>query len=45
MDIIQHAGRTRRRTSLDVGGGATKEQVTKAFKMILSSSKVRGSLR
>ncbi|HEX6272704.1 MAG TPA: succinate--CoA ligase subunit beta, partial [Polyangiaceae bacterium] len=27
---------------LDVGGGATKEQVTKAFTMILSSPKVKG---
>ena len=27
---------------LDVGGGATKEQVTKAFKMILTSPKVKG---
>ncbi len=41
MDIIQHHGGTPA-NFLDVGGGATKEQVTKAFKMILSSSKVRG---
>jgi succinyl-CoA synthetase beta subunit len=41
MDIIQHAGGTPA-NFLDVGGGATKEQVTKAFKMILSSSKVKG---
>jgi succinyl-CoA synthetase beta subunit len=41
MDIIQHAGGAPA-NFLDVGGGATKEQVTKAFKMILSSSKVKG---
>jgi succinyl-CoA synthetase beta subunit len=41
MDIIQHAGGSPA-NFLDVGGGATKEQVTKAFKMILSSSKVKG---
>jgi succinyl-CoA synthetase beta subunit len=41
MDIIQHAGGTPA-NFLDVGGGATKEQVTKAFKMILTSHKVKG---
>jgi succinyl-CoA synthetase beta subunit len=41
MDIIkQHGGSPA--NFLDVGGGATKEQVTKAFSMILSSSKVKG---
>jgi succinyl-CoA synthetase beta subunit len=29
---------------LDVGGGASKEQVTNAFKLILSDSKVEGFL-
>jgi succinyl-CoA synthetase beta subunit len=41
MDIIQHAGGTPA-NFLDVGGGATKEQVTKAFTMILRSHKVKG---
>jgi succinyl-CoA synthetase beta subunit len=41
MDIIQHEGGTPA-NFLDVGGGATKEQVKKAFSMILSSSKVKG---
>jgi succinyl-CoA synthetase beta subunit len=41
MDIIQHHGGTPA-NFLDVGGGATKDQVTKAFKMILSSPKVKG---
>jgi succinyl-CoA synthetase beta subunit len=41
MDIIQHAGGSPA-NFLDVGGGATKEQVTKAFTMILRSSKVKG---
>ncbi len=41
MDIIKHHGGNPA-NFLDVGGGATKEQVTKAFKMILSSPKVRG---
>ncbi len=40
MDIIQHAGGSPA-NFLDVGGGATKEQVTKAFKMILHSPKVK----
>jgi succinyl-CoA synthetase beta subunit len=41
MDIIQHYG-GKPANFLDVGGGATKEQVTKAFSMILSSRKVKG---
>src|SRR5262249_40180306 len=39
MDIIQHCG-GKPANFLDVGGGATKEQVTKAFSMILSSPDV-----
>lgn len=41
MDIIKHYG-GEPANFLDVGGGANKEQVTKAFKMILSSDKVKG---
>ena len=44
MDIIKHAGGSKGVTPanfLDVGGGATQEQVTKAFKMILKSPKVK----
>jgi succinyl-CoA synthetase beta subunit len=41
MDIIQHYGGSPA-NFLDVGGGATKDQVKKAFGMILSSSKVKG---
>jgi succinyl-CoA synthetase beta subunit len=41
MDIIKHHGGSPA-NFLDVGGGATKDQVTKAFKMILSSSRVKG---
>jgi succinyl-CoA synthetase beta subunit len=41
MDIIKHHGGTPA-NFLDVGGGATKDQVTHAFKMILSSPKVKG---
>ena len=41
MDIIKHHG-GEPANFLDVGGGANKEQVTKAFKMILSSDKVKG---
>ncbi len=44
MDIIKHFGKTRGvapANFLDVGGGATQEQVTKAFKMILQSPKVK----
>jgi succinyl-CoA synthetase beta subunit len=44
MDIIKHVGEksgVSPANFLDVGGGATQEQVTKAFKMILSSPKVK----
>ena len=44
MDIIKHAGEKHGvapANFLDVGGGATQEQVTKAFKMILRSPKVK----
>jgi succinyl-CoA synthetase beta subunit len=41
MDIIQHYG-GEPANFLDVGGGATQEQVTTAFRMILRSSKVKG---
>jgi succinyl-CoA synthetase beta subunit len=44
MDIIKHAGEAHGvapANFLDVGGGATQEQVTKAFGMILSSPKVK----
>ncbi len=41
MDIIKHHGGLPA-NFLDVGGSATKEQVKKAFSMILSSSKVKG---
>jgi succinyl-CoA synthetase beta subunit len=44
MDIIKHVGASRGVTPanfLDVGGGASQEQVTKAFKMILRSPKVK----
>jgi succinyl-CoA synthetase beta subunit len=41
MDIIQHYGGTPA-NFLDVGGSATKEQVTTAFGMILRSPKVKG---
>jgi succinyl-CoA synthetase beta subunit len=43
MDIIQHYG-GRPANFLDVGGGASKEQVTSAFKIILSDPNVRGIL-
>ncbi len=43
MDIIQYAG-GRPANFLDVGGGATKEQVTAAFKIILSDPAVKGIL-
>lgn len=43
MDIIQlHGGQPA--NFLDVGGGATKERVTEAFKIILSDKKVSGIL-
>jgi succinyl-CoA synthetase beta subunit len=41
MDIIQHHGGSPA-NFLDVGGGASREQVTTAFKMILSSERVKG---
>jgi succinyl-CoA synthetase beta subunit len=43
MDIIKlHGGQPA--NFLDVGGGATKERVTEAFKIILSDTKVKGVL-
>jgi succinyl-CoA synthetase beta subunit len=41
MDIIKHYGGAPA-NFLDVGGGASREAVTKAFSMILSSPKVKG---
>jgi succinyl-CoA synthetase beta subunit len=44
MDIIKHVGADKGvapANFLDVGGGATQEQVTLAFKMILKSPKVK----
>ena len=44
MDIIKHFGEGRGvapANFLDVGGGANQEQVTRAFKMILTSPKVK----
>jgi len=41
MDIIKHYG-GEPANFLDVGGGATKEAVTKAFTIILTSSEVKG---
>ena len=41
MDIIKHFG-GEPANFLDVGGGATQEQVTKAMSIILRSEKVRG---
>jgi succinyl-CoA synthetase beta subunit len=43
MDIIQHFGGSPA-NFLDVGGGASKEQVTAAFKIILSDPNVQGIL-
>ena len=43
MDIIQHYG-GRPANFLDVGGGASKEQVTAAFQIILSDPNVKGIL-
>ena len=43
MDIIQHYGGSPA-NFLDVGGGASKEQATAAFKIILSDPNVRGIL-
>jgi succinyl-CoA synthetase beta subunit len=41
MDIIKHYG-GEPANFLDVGGGASQEQVTQAFRMILSSNEVKG---
>jgi succinyl-CoA synthetase beta subunit len=41
MDIIKHHG-GQPANFLDVGGGATKDQVATAFRMILTSKKVKG---
>ncbi len=41
MDIIQHSG-GKPANFLDVGGGATKEQVSAAFKIILGDKAVKG---
>ena len=43
MDIIKHSG-GEPANFLDVGGGATIERVTEAFKIILSDEKVEGIL-
>jgi succinyl-CoA synthetase beta subunit len=43
MDIIQHAGGSPA-NFLDVGGGASQEQVASAFRIILSDPKVEGIL-
>lgn len=43
MDIIQHYGGSPA-NFLDVGGGATKEKVTEAFRLILSDPRVEGIL-
>ncbi len=43
MDIIKHFGGTPA-NFLDVGGGATREQVVAAFKIILGDQNVRGIL-
>jgi succinyl-CoA synthetase beta subunit len=43
MDIIQHYG-GKPANFLDVGGGASKDQVTAAFKIILSDENVKGIL-
>ncbi len=43
MDIIKHFG-GEPANFLDVGGGATKEKVTEAFKIILSDANVKGVL-
>jgi succinyl-CoA synthetase beta subunit len=41
MDIIQHAGGSPA-NFLDVGGGATREQVAAAFRIILADKRVKG---
>ncbi len=43
MDIIKHYG-GEPANFLDVGGGATEQQVTEAFKILISDSKVKGIL-
>ena len=43
MDVIQLYG-SEPANFLDVGGGATAEKVTEAFKIILSDDKVKGVL-
>lgn len=43
MDIIQHFG-GRPANFLDVGGGASREQVTAAFRIILQDANVKGIL-
>ena len=43
MDIIKHYGSSPA-NFLDVGGGASKEKVTEAFKIITSDSRVKGIL-
>jgi len=43
MDIIQYAGGSPA-NFLDVGGGASKEQVTAAFRIILGDANVKGIL-
>ena len=43
MDVIKLNG-SEPANFLDVGGGATKERVTEAFKLILSSDKVKAIL-
>ena len=43
MDIIKHYG-AEPANFLDVGGGATKEKVTEAFKIIMSDGNVEGIL-
>ena len=43
MDIIKHFGGNPA-NFLDVGGGATEDQVTEAFRIILSDNKVNGIL-
>lgn len=43
MDIIQYYGSSPA-NFLDVGGGATLEQVTEAFKLIMADNKVKGIL-
>lgn len=43
MDIVKHYGGNPA-NFLDVGGGATKERVAEAFKIILSDAKVKGIL-